>query len=216
MSWRMYGGSAASASRRIRFAQTRPALDDDPVAHRRHRVDQRDSQWRDESWPRLLLRSRTIPSDRASPRFGVRRAGGDIPRWTPWRPPTGTGAPGADAHARLGLSGESEPPEEKRRMSVPLPATSRSLHLHRARRHRGPAVGSADDDASQVVAGLRRGQVYSVIDACRPRPVRVHRDTRRPGRADGDTIGTDGPIGWHARVAGPKAPRSSCYATGES
>jgi predicted metal-dependent phosphoesterase TrpH len=77
---------------------------------------------------------------------------------------------GQDAHARIGARGNWEPADRDVSLRVPsYEAAFRAFALRVGVKRR---TGDAAADASQLLAGLRAGHVYTVIDAfARPAPV---------------------------------------------
>jgi len=180
-----------------------------------------DSQWRDESWPRLLLALTHYPFRPAPAVVSLF----DAPEETfrRWDAMAATrrvlAVPGADAHARLAFTGETEATtdEEKRRMIVRLPDYEDVFRAFTARVGVDvPLSGRADDDAAQVLDGLRRGRVYSVIDALATPGWFEFTGTQASQVASmGDTLGTGAPIAWHARAASPEGAEIVLLRNGE-
>ena len=125
-----------------------------------------DSQWRDERRWRLLptiLQYPVRPPEAVASLFD--RPAGLLRRWDQLgsrRRIVGLAA--ADAHARMGLGGKTDPYDE--RLYVKLPsyeAIFRAFSLHVELRE--PLSGDPDADARAVVAALRAGRVYTVFES---------------------------------------------------
>jgi hypothetical protein len=125
-----------------------------------------DSQWRDESRWRLLptiLQYPLRPSESVAALFD--RPADVLRRWdaiTPVRRVVGLAA--ADAHARMGLGGKSDPYDEI--LYVKLPSYEAIFRAFSLRVELRTALsGDADLDAAAVIAGIRAGRVYTAFDA---------------------------------------------------
>jgi hypothetical protein len=125
-----------------------------------------DSQWRDERRWRLLptiLHYPVRPSEAVASLFD--RPEGPLRRWDELgsrRRVVGLAA--ADAHARMGLGGKTDPYDDLMYVKVPsyesvFRAFSTRVELHE------PLSGDAERDGGAVIAALRAGRTYTAFDA---------------------------------------------------
>lgn len=125
-----------------------------------------DSQWRDERRLRLLpalIHYPLRPAETVASLFD--RPDGLLRRWDALSANRRVVLlAGADAHARMGLGGKSDPYEEMAYVTLPsyeavFRAFSMRVELHE------PWTGDAGADASALVAALKAGRVSAVFDA---------------------------------------------------
>ena len=123
-----------------------------------------DSQWRDESGLRLARAVLTYPFRPAETLASQLNQGQLLARWdraASSRPLVALA--GADAHARIGLSGGGDPYEGRPFLAVPsYEASFRAFSLQLVTP--GPRSGRAEEDARAVLASLRAGRLHTVID----------------------------------------------------
>lgn len=123
---------------------------------------------------------------------------------------------GADAHARLGLRSQSEPYEDGWFLKVPSYEASFRVFGVRVV-SLGPLTGDAVHDAGVVLATIRDGRVYSVIDGLGT-PGTFDFTATSGGRLArmGDYLEPTGEVMLHARMAAPPGARMVVRRDGEA
>ena len=110
---------------------------------------------------------------------------------------------GTDAHARLGFSQRTDP--DVSAIHVPLPgytATFRTFSNHVVLD--APPSGNAADDGARLLAALRNGRLYSVIDALASPGNLSFTAASGPGRAEiGDDLAIVDDVQLRASVSAP-------------
>jgi hypothetical protein len=164
-----------------------------------------DSQWRDESRWRLLpalLHYPLRPSETVASLFD--RPAGLLRRWdglSARRRIVGIAA--ADAHARMGLGGKSDPYDELVYVKIPsYEAVFRTFSLRVELR--APFSGDAALDAAALTAALRAGRVYTVFDGLAgPGVLTFTAESGGNVARQGETLAVSGPVRLRAETNGP-------------
>jgi hypothetical protein len=125
-----------------------------------------DSEWRDEPVHAIVRALATYlfrPPETIASLFD--RPAGVLARWDALNRDRGVvGIAGHDAHARIGLRGNWEPAEGD--VSLRAPSYEAAFRTFAVRVHLdGPWTGDAAMDAARLLAGIRRGALYTAIDA---------------------------------------------------
>jgi hypothetical protein len=164
-----------------------------------------DSQWRDEPRWRLLpavLQYLVRPTESVASLFD--RPEGLLRRWdtlSARRPTVGLAA--ADAHARMGLAGKSDPYDELVYVKAPSYETifrAFSLRVELL----APLSGDAEADAGAVLAAIRAGRVYSAFDSTAG-PAALSFTAKSGGRTarQGEELAFGGPVQFRAVTNAP-------------
>lgn len=123
-----------------------------------------DSEWRDESGPRLALALVTYPFRRAETLAALFDRPATLRRWDELtRRRRVLALAGSDAHARAGWKSAGDPYEGGPSVSLPsyessFGAFSLTVTLDR------PLSGNATEDAGRLLAALRGGRVHTLVD----------------------------------------------------
>ena len=165
-----------------------------------------DSEWRDESWSAIARSFLTYPIrgpeslaallDRPSPVLARWDAAAKRHRVV--------GLAGADAHARLGLRQRTDP--DMSSVHAPLPSyramfRTFSNHVELDRK----LSGDAEQDASAIVAAIREGRVFTVIDAlASPGAFAFDGSSGDAHARMGADLPLDAPALLHAHIAAPE------------
>jgi hypothetical protein len=114
---------------------------------------------------------------------------------------------GADAHARLGARGELYGSDATALLKVPsYEASFRAFAIRLVLD--APLSGDAVADAARVVDAVRRGHVYTAIDAvARPAAFEFTASSGETQVRQGDVLAATGPVTLRARVNAPPASR---------
>jgi hypothetical protein len=176
-----------------------------------------DSQWRDEPrWHLLptLLQYPWRPTESVASLFD--RPAGLLRRWdelTATRHVVGLAA--ADAHARMGLGGKTDPYDELLYVKVPsyesvFRAFSLGIELQ------APLSGDAVADAGAVLAAIRRGRVYAAFDAIAG-PAALSFTAGSDGHVarQGEDLAFDGPVRFLAATNAPAGSSLVLFRNGE-
>jgi hypothetical protein len=161
-----------------------------------------DSEWRDEGKGPLVRALLTYPF-RPVETIGALfdRPDRTLSRWdevTQHRRVVGVA--GTDAHARLGA--QNDDTNEYRGWSVRLPSYEASLRSFALRVSLDtPLSGNAASDAAQLISAIRRGHLFTAIDAvASPAAFEFSAKTDQSSAEEGDLIEPHGPIEFTARV----------------
>jgi hypothetical protein len=168
-----------------------------------------DSQWRDERRLRLLpamLHYPLRPPETVASLFD--RPADVLRRWDELgarRRVVGLAA--ADAHARMGLGGKTDPYDDVAYVKLPsYEAVFRAFSMRVELRE--PWSGDATVDAASLVAALKAGRVYTVFDAIAgPGVLRFTVESGGHVARQGGTLAMSGPVRVRAATNGP--PRAS-------
>ncbi len=164
-----------------------------------------DSEWRDE--PRLpIARALAAYLFRAPEAMGVLldRPSEVLETWDRLtRARRVLAMAGSDAHARLGFSQRTDPDVSAFHLPVPgYAATFRVFSNHVVLD--APFSGDAGQDAARLLAGLRNGRVYSVIDAlASPGSLAFTATSGTTTARIGDDLAIDGDVQLRAEVSAP-------------
>jgi hypothetical protein len=164
-----------------------------------------DSQWRDERRWRLLptiLQYPLRPSEAVASLFD--RPAGLIGRWdelTVRRRVVGLAA--ADAHARMGLGGKSDPYDEL--VYVKLPSYESVFRAFSVRVElRESLSGEPGRDAGMVIAAMKAGRVYTAFDAVAgPGSLAFTAESGGEVVRQGESLASTGPVRLRAVTNGP-------------
>jgi hypothetical protein len=164
-----------------------------------------DSQWRDERRLRLLptiLHYLLRPSEAVASLFD--RPSGLIGRWDALaarRRVVGLAA--ADAHARMGLGGKTDPYDEL--VYVKLSSYEAVFRAFSMRVElREPLSGEAERDAATVIAAMRAGHVYTAFDAMAgPGSLAFTAESGGEVARQGESLALTGPVRLRAVTNGP-------------
>jgi hypothetical protein len=166
-----------------------------------------DSEWRDETWAQLARALLSYPIRPAPALAGLfDRPVDDLRRWdelTRLRPVVAVA--GSDAHARISFrSGEGS----NRSAALPLPSYQQLFRTLSVTVTGVELGGSALEDARAVLDGLRRGHVYSVIDALAgPVLLDFRAASGQHEAVGGDRLALDGTAVLRARSNAPPGAR---------
>lgn len=112
------------------------------------------------------------------------------------------GVAASDAHARFGLPDEDDPIQ--RRVAVAVPGYESVFKAFSVAVSGVTLTGRADGDARAIVEAIRRGHVYSLVDALAgPGALRFSATSGRNQAEAGDLLALDGPIRFQAGVHAP-------------
>ncbi|MFO7692557.1 MAG: CehA/McbA family metallohydrolase [Vicinamibacterales bacterium] len=164
-----------------------------------------DSQWRDERRWRLLptiLQYPLRPAEAVASLFD--RPDDLLHRWdalTARRRVVGLAA--ADAHARMGLGGKTDPYDELVYVKAPsYEAMFRAFSLRVELRE--PFSGDPARDAGGLVAAIRDGRVYAAFDSVAgPASLAFSAASGGVEARQGDVLAIDGPVRLRAATNGP-------------
>ncbi|MBI4263831.1 MAG: CehA/McbA family metallohydrolase [Acidobacteria bacterium] len=160
-----------------------------------------DSEWRDESAWSLARALFTYPARRAETLATILdRPDTVLARWDVL---TGrrrvVALAGADAHARLGLRSLGEPYENA--AYLPVPSYEQVFRTFSIALPGITLTGRADADAQAIVDAIRRGRVYSAVDALGEAPDLLFRGTSGSVEAvGGDVLPVAGPVTLRVEV----------------
>lgn len=176
-----------------------------------------DSEWRDEARWRLLpaiLHYPWRPAETVVSLFD--RPGGTLGRWdrlTQARPVVGLA--GADAHARMGLGGKTDPYDEVFYVRAPsYEATFRAFSLRVE--VPAPLAGDAGADATAILGAIRAGHVYAAFDGVAgPAWLDVRAESGGRVARQGGRLPLDGPVRIRARSNGPPGSTLTLIRNGE-
>jgi hypothetical protein len=162
-----------------------------------------DSEWRDERPSALARALITYPFRQAETIARLLdRPEPVMSRWdalTQRRRVVGVAA--SDAHARFGLPDEDD--AVQRRVAVAVPGYAAMFKTFSVAVPGVALTGQADDDARRIVDAIRRGHVYSIVDALAgPGALEFSATSGRNRAAAGDVLAVDGPVRIHARLHG--------------
>ena len=164
-----------------------------------------DSEWRDESWS-SIARSFLTYAIRAPESLAalLDRPSPVLAKWdAAAKRRRVVGLAGADAHARLGLRQRTDP--DKSSVHVPLPSyralfATFSNHVELERKLSGDAAA----DASAIVAAIREGRLFTVIDAlASPGAFEFDGSSGDNQARMGGDLPLDAPALLHAHIAAP-------------
>ncbi len=179
-----------------------------------------DSEWRDESWPRLLLGLTHYPFRPAETVAALfDEPGATLQQWDRLAAEARVfGVAGADAHARLGIDRTSEQRSGLIIARVPsYEATFRAFSVHV--QTVSPLTGDdAASDGASVIEALRQGRAYSALDGLAS-PVSMAFDAERDGEDPlmmGDEAPAGSPTRWRVQVAAPDSARVLLRHNGET
>lgn len=175
-----------------------------------------DSEWRDEAPGTLARALLTYPFRRAETVAALLDR--PEPVLARWDGLTGSrrvvAVAGADAHARLSLPGSPEP-----RSAAPLLRIPSYEQMFRAFSIALPDIvltGDANADARAVLDGIRRGRVYSSIDALAGPAAFAFTASAGAGRAGmGDTIDAGPPVTFRVETNAPANARITLLKNGD-
>jgi hypothetical protein len=176
-----------------------------------------DSEWRNERTARLVL-SLLHYLFRGPEAIGslVERPERTLGRWdrlTSHRPVTAIA--GADAHARLGLRRGPDPYEDRAFVRMPSYESSFRAFTNRVILET-PLTGDAGVDAENVIDALRRGRLYTVIDAlATPGGLQFDAATEERTVAIGGALSTGTPVELQARATAPEEAEIVLFHDGE-
>jgi hypothetical protein len=164
-----------------------------------------DSEWRDE--PRLPIARALVTYFFRAPQtiaLLLDRPAAVLERWDALaRTRRVVGIAGADAHARLGLRQRTDP--DVSGVHVPFPGyapTFRAFSNHVVLE--APLSGDAGEDAARLLDAMRRGRIYSVIDAlASPGSLRFSATSGGATAVLGGTLDIDGEVVLHASASAP-------------
>ena len=164
-----------------------------------------DSQWRDERPLRLLpaiLHYPLRPAEAVASLFD--RPARLLRRWDELagrRRVVGLAA--ADAHARMGLGGKTDPFDDVAYVTLPsYEAVFRAFSMRVELRE--PWAGDANADAGALVAALKAGRVYTVFDAIAgPGVLGFTAESGGTVARQGGTLAMSGPVRLRAATNGP-------------
>jgi hypothetical protein len=176
-----------------------------------------DSQWRDERRWRLLptiLQYPLRPSEAVASLFD--RPAELIGRWdelTVRRRVVGLAA--ADAHARMGLGGKTDPYDEL--VYVTLPSYESVFRAFSVRVELGEALsGEPERDAGMVIAAMKAGRVYTVFDAMAgPGSLAFTAESGGEIARQGESLAITGPVRLRAATNGPAQAEVMLVRNGE-
>jgi hypothetical protein len=176
-----------------------------------------DSQWRDEPRWRLLptiLQYRWRPAESVSALFD--RPAALLRRWdeiTTRRRVVGLAA--ADAHARMGLGGKTDPYDELFYVKLPSYETIfRAFSLHAELRE--ALSGDPARDARAVIEAMRSGHVYSAFDSiAAPGALMFTAESGGEVARQGDALALSGPVRLRAVTNGPPGAALTLLRNGE-
>ena len=164
-----------------------------------------DSQWRDERGWRLLptiLQYPLRPSEAVASLFD--RPAGLLRRWDELASRRRiVGLAAADAHARMGLGGKTDPYEELFYVKAPsyeavFRAFSTRVEL------RTPFSGDPERDAGALIASIRAGRVYAAFDSIAgPASLAFSAESGGTVARQGDALPITGPVRLRAVTNGP-------------
>jgi len=176
-----------------------------------------DSEWRDEfvaSIGRLLLTYALRPAETLAASLDR-----PVPVLERWDALTASrrivGLAGADAHARLGFRQQTEPYEEG--WHVPVPSYQAAFAAFSLRVQLGARLsGDATRDAAELLAHIRAGRLYTVIDGIAA-PGDFEFTASSGGRLVrmGDDLEIGGEVTLHAKMAAPPGARLAILRNGE-
>lgn len=175
-----------------------------------------DTEWRDESWPRLARVALAYPFRGAAAMAAVFDRPAEVlsrfDELARQRPVVALA--GADAHARFGIPGARDPYRGWLLPGVPsYEASFRAFSLHVELDE--PPSGIAAEDAGRLIAALRAGHVYTAIDALAGPAVLDFAAASGPVTArSGDRLLPDGPVDLQARVNAPPGASITLVASG--
>lgn len=164
-----------------------------------------DSQWRDEPRWRLLptvLQYPARPTEAVASLFD--RPDHMLREWDRLASTRRTvGLAAADAHARMGLGGKTDPYDEV--VYVKLPSYEAVFRAFSMRAElREPMTGDAELDARAVIEAFRAGRVYAVFDAVAGPGVLAFSAQAAGERArQGGTLAAGAPVRFLASTNGP-------------
>lgn len=164
-----------------------------------------DSEWRDE--PRLPIARALFTYLVRAPQSMARlldRPESVLRRWDELAATrTIVGLAGADAHARLGISQRTDPDGAAFHVRLPgYESSFRTFSNHVALD--GPLSGDARVDAARLIAALRAGHSYSVIDAlAAPGSLTFSATSGAQSAQAGDRIPIDGDVLLRATASAP-------------
>ena len=176
-----------------------------------------DSQWRDEARWRLLptmLQYPVRPPETVASLFD--RPAAMLRRWdaiAARRRVVGLAA--ADAHARMGVGGKTDPYDELLYVKVPsYEAVFRSFSVRAELR--GPLSGDPGADARSVVAALRAGRAYAAFDGMAgPGALSFTAESGGEVARQGDAIAIRGTVRFRAVTNGPPDTSMELWRGGE-
>jgi hypothetical protein len=164
-----------------------------------------DSQWRDEPRWHLLpavLQYLVRPTESVASLFD--RPEGLLRRWDTLSARRRiVGLAGADAHARMGLAGKSDPYDELVYVKAPsYEAIFRAFSLRVELQ--APLSGDAEADAGALLAAIRAGRVYTAFDSTAG-PAALSYTAESGGRTarQGEDLAIGGPVSFRAVTNAP-------------
>ena len=164
-----------------------------------------DSEWRDE--PRLPIARALITYFFRAPQSMATlldRPAGVLKKWDELGASRKiVGLAGVDAHARLGLRQRTDPDTSAVHVRLPgYESSFRTFSNHVVLD--APLSGDAERDAARIIAALRLGRVYSVIDAlATPGHLTFSASSGGQTAAMGDTLAINGDVLLHAAASAP-------------
>jgi hypothetical protein len=168
-----------------------------------------DSQWRDEGRWRLLptiLQYPWRPAESVAALFD--RPSDLLDRWDRLsRSRRVVGLAAADAHARMGLGGKTDPYDEM--VYVKLPSYEAIFRAFSMRVElREPLTGDAVLDAGAVIAAMRAGRLYTAFDSIAgPATLSFTAESGGEVARQGEALAFKGPVRFRASTNAP--PRTS-------
>jgi hypothetical protein len=119
----------------------------------------------------------------------------------------------ADAHARIGLRSLGEPYDNT--ASLHIPSYERMFRLFSNVIPGVARTGDAEADAATVLAAIRQGHLYSVVDGIAPSGGLTFNGASGTARAAaGDSLPATGPVRFSAQVDGPADARIDLFKDG--
>ena len=121
---------------------------------------------------------------------------------------------GSDAHARIGFRGIGEPYDNA--AALPVPGYEQIFRTFSISLQGLALTGDAFVDARAVVDAIRRGHVYSSIDAfAAPASLRFSGTSGGHRAQAGDTLAIAGPVSLRAETNGPAGAQITLFRDGE-
>ena len=163
-----------------------------------------DSQWRDETAWHMARAVITYPVRPAETLAALFDAADVLPRMDRRALTRGVVAlAGADAHARLGSTGASDPYEGRPLLRLPSYESSfRTFSLHVALGR--PLSGAAAEDGWALLEAIRAGHLHTVIDAwAGPAAFEFTAQAGEESAAEGDSVASPGPVVIRVRSNAP-------------